>query len=171
MDPLNPVIGQFVFDGTEFVSYAVDLPPGACQGMLATREGFEEVCKELVSNQAAWGAKAGIADQETTDLASCNERIARIDAFLPALAKAVEMLTETRYMLDDRRQRIALDAAQSVDRRALKMPELKAKYEVTREYRSAVAKKAVKTREKNAEQQGGAGGSNGAEPPQAPATP
>ena len=170
MDPKNPVIGQFVFDGAEFADYAVDLPPGACQGMLPTREGFEEVCNELIANHPVWGAKAGIADQEIADLTAANERIARIDVFLPALAKAVEMLTETRYMLDDRRQRIAMDAAQSVDRRAGKLPELMAKYEQTREYRSAIAKKGLKTKEKNAEQQA-AGGAGNAAQPQAPATP
>ena len=172
MDPLNPVLGQFVFDGAEFVSYAVDLPPGACQGMLPTREGFQEACNELIAAQAAWGAKAGIPDSEITDLTTANERVARIDAFLPAFMKAVEMLTETRYMLDDRRQRIVMDAAQSVDRRSGKVPELNAKYETVREYRSAIAKKGLKTKEKNAEQQGAGG--NGApqqQQNQPPATP
>jgi hypothetical protein len=152
MDPQNPVIGQLVFDGAEFYIYVVDLPPGGCQGMLATRAGFNEVCAELVANQAAWGSKAGIAPDEVTDLTTANERIARIDAFLPPMLKAVEMLTETRYMLDDRRQRIVLDAAQSVDRRSLKQPELNAKYQMTREYRSVIAKKGLKTKAKNAAQ-------------------
>jgi hypothetical protein len=152
MDPKNPVIGQFVYDGTEFVSYAVDLPPGGCQGLLVTREDHPDVCKELIANQAVWGAKAGIADQEIEDLKTTNERIARIDVFLPAMEKAVEMLTETRRLLDDKRQRIALDAAQSVDRRSGKLPELNAKYQKTREYRSAIAKKGLKTK-KMAEQQ------------------
>ena len=84
MDPKNPVMGQFVFDGAEFDAYAVDLPPGACQGMLATREGFNEACSEIAANQAAWGVKAGISGEEVTELAQANERIARIDAFLPA---------------------------------------------------------------------------------------
>ena len=53
-------------------------------------------------------------------------------------------------MLDDKRQRIVLDAAQAVDRRAKKNDVLLARYQMTREYRSAVAKKALKTREKNA---------------------
>jgi hypothetical protein len=174
MDPLNPIVGQFVFDGTEFLTYAVDLPPGACQGMLPTREGFEEACKELVAAQAAWGLKAGIPDQEITDLTTANERVARIDVFLPALMKAVEMLTETRYMLDDKRQRIVMDAAQAVDRRSGKVPDLNAKYEKTREYRSAIAKKGLKTKEKKAEQQ--QAGGNGVQqqpqqPPQAPPAP
>jgi hypothetical protein len=157
MDPKNPVVGQFVFDGQEFETYAVDLPPGACQGMLTTREGFDDACNELIANHPAMSAKAGIAESEIDALKLANERIARIDAFLPALLKAVEMLTETRYLLDDRRQRIVLDAAQAVDRRAKKIDELFARYEKTREYRSAVAKKGLKTKEKNAQQPNGAG--------------
>ena len=170
MDPKNPVIGQFNFDGSEFAAYAVDLAPGDCQGMRTTSEGFLDASKELTDNHAEWGAKAGIADQEIADLAQTNERIARIDAFLPALAKAVEILTETRYMLDDKRQRIVMDAAKSVDRRAKNVPDLAAKYEKTREYRSAAAKKGIKTRQKNAEQKKAAGaGPQGQEQPGAPA--
>jgi hypothetical protein len=150
-DPKNPVVGTFVFDGAEFDAYAVDLPPGACQGMLATREGFLELCQEIAANQAQWGAKAGIPEQDATDLVTCNAQIARIDIFLPAFLKAAEILTETRYMLDDKRQRIALNSATSVDRRSKRDPELLAKYQTTREYRSVIAKKALKTREKNAD--------------------
>jgi hypothetical protein len=150
MDPKNPIMGQFVFDGQEFEAYAVDLPPGACQGMLLTRAGFDDVCKELTANHPAWSAKAGIPETEIDELKITNERIARIDAFLPALLKAVEMLTETRYVLDDKRQRIVLDAAQAVDRRAKKNDDLLARYQRTRAYRSAVAKKGLKTKEKNA---------------------
>src|SRR5262245_7173275 len=103
-DPKNPVVGDLVFDGSEFAPYVVDLPPGACQGVLTTREGFSLVCQELLTNQAVLGAMAGIADQEITDLETTNARIERIDVFLPALRKAVEILTETRYKLDDQRQ-------------------------------------------------------------------
>jgi hypothetical protein len=67
------------------------------------------------------------------------------------------MLTETRYVLDDKRQRIILDAAQAVDRRAKKSDDLFARYQKTREYRSAIAKKGLKTREKKVQQANGAG--------------
>ena len=153
MDPKNPTMGQLTFDGSEFAAYAVDMPPGACKGMLVTRPGFFDVCKEITDNQSECGGKAGIADPEVDELAQTNERIARIDAFLPALAKAAEILTETRYVLDDKRQRMVMDAAQAVDRRAKNAPELLAKYEKTREYRSVIAKKALKTKQQNAEQQ------------------
>ena len=62
------------------------------------------------------------------------------------------------------------DAAQSVDRREKNMPELAAKYEKTREYRSSVAKKGLKTKQKNAEQKA-AGDAQGQQQPGTPATP
>jgi|GEM_PF-1925065 hypothetical protein len=163
-DPKSPVVGEFVFDGSEFNAYAVDLPQGACRGKLTAREGFEEACKELFANQADHGTRAGITADDATHLAAANERIARIDAFLPALLKAAEVLTETRYMLDDKRQQILFNAAQSVDRRGKQHPDLIARYERIREYRSASAKKAVKTRRKNAEQNGAPGEGPGAPP-------
>lgn len=147
----TPVFGRFVFDGSEFDDYAKDLPPGGCLGMLTAREGFLEVCEEMLAAHAEWGAKAGIANQEISDLQTVNTRIARIDIFLPAFIKAAEILTETRYALDDQRQRIVFDAAQSIDRRVKRHPELLARYERTRAYRSAIAKKALRTRARNAE--------------------
>jgi hypothetical protein len=171
-DPKNPEMGEFHLDGSEFLPYGKDLPPGKCQGMLTARDGFNEVCAEILMNQAAYGGIAGIPDHDADDLTTCNERIARIDAFLPPLLKFVEILTETRYFIDDRRQRIILDSAQSVDRRAKKNPELFAKYEKTRAYRSAIAKKALKTKEKNAAEEQAPGAENGAKPePEMPATP
>jgi hypothetical protein len=61
-------------------------------------------------------------------------------------------------VLDDKRQRIVLDAAQAVDRRAKKNDDLYARYEKTREYRSVIAKKGLKTKAKNAEPPNGTAG-------------
>lgn len=148
-DPKNPVVGEFVLDGSEFVAYVEDLAPGECQGMQKTREGFELVYREIIDNQKEWGVKAGVLNEDVADLEESNARIARIDVFLPAFRKAVELLTETRYKLDDKRQMLALNTANSVDRRGKDVPELFAKYEKTRKYRSEVAMKAVRTRKKN----------------------
>lgn len=62
-DPKNPVEGEFVFDASECTAYAVDLPPGACQGMRKTRVGYAGAVSELLANQAQTGPKAGIPDQ------------------------------------------------------------------------------------------------------------
>lgn len=152
-DPKNPVEGEFVFDASECTAYAVDLPPGACQGMRKTRVGYAGAVSELLANQAQTGPKAGIPDQEVADLQKANQQIARIDAFLPAMRKAVEMLEETRAMLDDERERIVLNAAKAVDRRAKKDKSLLAKYQAVRSYRSEVAKKGAKSKAKGQQAQ------------------
>jgi hypothetical protein len=61
------------------------------------------------------------------------------------------MLGETRALLEDKRQRKIFNVAVSVERREKEDPELLAKYEKTRAYRSAIAYKAAKTRKKNTE--------------------
>ena len=148
-DPTNPEMGEVVFNGAEFISYLVDLQPAEMQGMRTALEGFAEVIKEIVSNHAIWGAKAGVTADDIEQLVTCTEHIARIDVFIPPVMKFAEMLTETRYKLEDRRQRVALNVAQSVDRRGVREPQLLAKYEKTRSYRSLSAKKAAKTRRQN----------------------
>lgn len=170
-DPKNPQIGALIFDISEVEPYKKDLPPGACQGMLTERSGFTGVYNEILTNQASHGAKAGIPDADAAELITCTERIARIDAFLPAVLKAVEVLTETRYFLDDRRQHIVFDAATAIDRRARSNPDLVAFYEKTRAYRSAAAKKALKTKERNAAEEQAPDGEHDVRPePSMPAT-
>lgn len=146
------ILGKFSFNGDEFEDYAEDLPPGACQGMLACQDGFVEVHEEIKKSHAEYGARAGITDADVNTLDECSHRIERLDIILPAMAKALEVLTETRYKLEDQRQRIVLNSATSVDRRAKRDPKLLAVYERTRVYRSAAAKKALKTKAKKGEQ-------------------
>lgn len=153
-DPKNPTVGEFHIDGSEFEQYAVDLPPGGLQGLLFTHDGFLEAASELIAAQASYGKAAGIPDGDIADLSLINERVARLDLFLPAYSKLVEMLTETRGKLDDLRERIVLNAAKSVDRRAAQNITLLAKYEGVRAYRSAIAKKALKTKAAKAKQNG-----------------
>ncbi len=147
-DPKNPVEGEFVFDASELLAFAVDLPPGATKGMRKTRQGFDGAVGELTANQAQFGAKAGVPADEIAELHSIAQQIARLDAFLPAMKKAVEMIRETRASLDDRRERIVLNAAKAVDRRAKNDPSLLAKYQATRAYRSEPGLRAAKTRAK-----------------------
>lgn len=150
--PTNPEMGDRVFDGSEFV-YLQDILPRELLGLRTAQEGFNAVLAEILTNQAEWGGKAGLTPDDYADLVTTSERIARLTTFLGPIAKFAEMIEETRYLLEDKRQRIVLNLASSVDRRGRDVPELLARYEKTREYRSAAAKKAVKTRQKNAEAQ------------------
>jgi hypothetical protein len=151
-DPINPELGEVVLNGSEFVPYLKDLSPGEMQGMLTARPGLAEVLLEILSNQSSWGGKAGVTADEFAELEQLNARIARLDVFLRPAQKFAEMLCETRYALEDRRQHVILDIAASVDRRGKHEPELLARYGKTRQYRSASALKGVKTRRRKARQ-------------------
>jgi hypothetical protein len=145
-------IGTLLIDATPFAEFIVDLPPGARQGLRSEQAGYGDAVAEVVSNQAVWGDQAGITAGDFAELTLANERIAKIDALLPAARKMVEVLEETRALLDDRRQRQVSAIATAVEGRAkaLRKPELLAKYEKTRAYRSAIAMKAARTRRRNA---------------------
>ena len=150
---LEPVaLDALVHDCTMLAPFLVDLPERARLGMRAAQEGFSEVVTEIHTNQPALGDKAGITHSDVQALQESNERIALIDARLPALKKLVEMLEETRAVEDDKRQRLAYAFADSIERRAKATGDkgLLAKYEKTRKYRSAIAMKGVKTRMKSA---------------------
>jgi hypothetical protein len=151
-DPKNPNVGDCVFDGSEFAPYLVDVPPGGLQGMRKAQDGCEEVIKEILANQAEWGSKAGITPDDAANLEDINTKLARLEQFVQPVRKFLELLVETRYVLDDRKQKLIYTIAQGVDRRGREKPELLAKYQHTRAYRSAIAKKGVKTRNKNAEE-------------------
>jgi hypothetical protein len=151
-DPKNPNVGDCVFDGSEFAPYLVDVPPGGLQRMRTAQDGCDEVCKEILANQADWGTKAGVTAEDAADLGDINAKMARLDQFIQPVRKFLEMLIETRYVLDDRKQKLIYTIGQAVDRRGKEKPELLAKYQHTRAYRSAIAKKALKTRNKNAEE-------------------
>lgn len=151
-DPKNPNVGDCVFDGSEFAPYLVDVPPGGLQGMRTAQDGCDEVCKEIFANQAEWGAKAGVTAEDIASLEDIDKKMARLDQFVQPVRKFLELLIETRYVLDDRKQKLIYTIGQAVERRGREKPELLAKYQQTRAYRSATAKKAVKTRNKNAEE-------------------
>jgi hypothetical protein len=147
--PTNPQVGDREFNGSEF-TYIVDLKPPDMQGMMTAQPGLAEVLLEVDGNILEWAEKAGLTAADVAELALVNERIARIDVFYPPVAKFAEMLIETRYSLEDRRQRILLNLGASVERRGKTEPELLAKYQKTRAYRSAIAKKGARTRRRNA---------------------
>jgi hypothetical protein len=144
-------IGTLLIDATPFAEFIVDLPPGGKLGLQKQQDGYGEAAAEVVSNQAVWGDQAGITVGDFEQFTLANERIAKIDALLPAARKLVEVLEETRAVLDDRRQRQTSAIATAVEGRAkvLRKPELLAKYEKTRAYRSASAMKGVRTRRRN----------------------
>ena len=146
--PAIPAIGDLVIDASGMASFLVDLEEGATQGMRREQEGMADVVQEVSANQKVWGPKAGVTADEADELVTATAQIAQIRAYRPAVAKLLEMLDETESKLDT----LIRVIAESVDAKAMTVgPDLFAKYEKTRTYRSAVGNKAAKTRKKNAD--------------------
>jgi hypothetical protein len=154
-----PASGDLVIDASSMASYLIDLEEGATQGMRREQPGLADVVQEISSNQKVWGVRAGITGDEVVELVTSTAQIAQIRLYRPAVAKLLEMLDETEAKLDDRRDTLIRIAAESVDAKAKSVgPDLFAKYEKTRAYRSAAGVKAAKTRKKNTQAKGPKGG-------------
>lgn len=147
----TPKIGSLAVDCTDCADFMVDLDHGAMQGMRTEQQGFSDASAQVIANQAMLGQRAGISNAEIESLQTLSARIALLDKKRPALHKLVEMVDETRAALVNERERLLYAIAQAVEVKAkIKGNEdLLARYEVVRNYRSAAAYKAAKTRKKN----------------------
>jgi len=150
-DPKNPLPGELSIDASELKDVMIDLPPRAMQGLRREQDGFEAVIAEIVANQAQFGGRAGITDEDFHKFLANNDYIARIRKFRGPIAKLAEILEETEAVFDDNRHKQISTFATSIDQRAKERgnDDLVARYQLLREYRSATALKAVKTRQKN----------------------
>jgi hypothetical protein len=144
-------------DCRALAGFIVDVAPRELQGRRATQEGYADVVLEIQANQATWGTQVGITSDDIQFLGECDERVASIDEHLNRARKLVEVLEETRAMLDTARHVRISTIAAMVDARTRTRTDssLLAVYEKTRAYRSAIAVKAAKTRRKNAEAEPG----------------
>jgi hypothetical protein len=152
-DPQRPIIGALAVDATPLQGDLVDLAERERQGMRAAQPGFNRSEAEITANQPTLGERAGITSYVFQQLLYSSECIQKIDEQLPAVEKLLEILVESRAYHDDRRQRLVSGIAQSVEAQAAALgdQELLAKYQYTREYRSAIARKAARTRQRNQE--------------------
>lgn len=148
----RPENRALTIDARALAGILVDAEPGSTQGMRRARPGFARVLKEITDNQANVGPTIGIVQGQIDELNQLTEKMALIDVYLPAAQKLVEMMVETQTILDHRRHEIISAVAKIVDTQAaaMKNAEIRAHYAETRAYRSAIAKKGVKTRQKKA---------------------
>jgi hypothetical protein len=150
-DPKKPKPGELAIDATDMAGFMIDLPEGGKQGLRFERENLPDVLAEITANQPQYGGIAGVTDVDYKNLIDAIARVVMCDSFLPAARKLVELLEETRCVEVDKRERIIDSIAESVERRD-KMPGnagIAARYQLTREYRSAIGLKSAKTRKKN----------------------
>jgi len=149
-DPKNPKVGDLSIDCTSLADVITDLPPGAKLGLRQEREGIVEVLTELLANQKAHGARAGITDADSQRITTLSDRLAEVRKYKEPVRKLLELLEETEAKLDHERHQHISNIAVSVEQRA-KMrgnEDLLSLYRATRQYRSAPALKAARTRAK-----------------------
>lgn len=150
-DPKQPVWGELSVDAIALQNDLIDLPPGGLQRLRTEQPNFMTTLAEILGNQETYGARAGVTPLVFGDLLLANQRIADIDARLPAARKLVEVLEESRAVRVDQRQRLVSTIAKTVELQAKARDdeELLARYSQTRAYRSAIGKKAARTRRRN----------------------
>jgi hypothetical protein len=115
----------------------------------------------IVANQPQWAEKARVTTTDFAEFQTANDIVTKIQSYLPAVRKLVELLEETAAKYDDQRQRFVYNLASTVERRAKARDDggsLLAKYQRTRVYRSATGMKAAKTRRRNAASEAAGGG-------------
>lgn len=144
-------VGDLQVDLSAMASFLVDVE--TTRGLQSEKEGLAETQAELYGNQKEFGAAAKISDAEIQELQTFDAQIQQIDEALPIVEKLLEMLTESRAVLDDKREKQLHSIAELVDTTSKKNPDLLARYQRIRRYRSATALKGVKTREKNKEKE------------------
>lgn len=150
-DPTKPDVGDLIIDASNLAPVVVDLPPAGRLGLRSAQSGCADALAEIRSNQPQHGVSAGIRDEDVEAMDQAMNRITEIDGLLPAARKLLELLEETRAVLDDGVQRRIALIASSVETRAkmMRSDDLLARYARTREYRSASALKGVRTRLRN----------------------
>jgi hypothetical protein len=132
--------------------YLVDLPPLGTVGARREQPGWVYVRAEIVTNQPACGAKAGITDGDFQAFLTLDAQVLSLGALLPVVDKALEVLRESLAYVDGQRHRLVTQFANLAETRADLRPGyavLLSAYEKCIAYRGAIADKGVKTREQN----------------------
>jgi hypothetical protein len=145
----KPKVGDLKID-LSALTYLKDIPPGGLRGLQSEKDGLSEALAEIEGNQKEFGALAKITQEEINEVLSFGAKLGQLDDARPVVAKLLEMIDETRAVLVDRRERRLHSMAKMVDVQTNDHPELPAKYETLRRYRSATGVKAAQTRAKNA---------------------
>jgi len=169
--PNAPPDNIFAIDLNPYKVFLVDLAPGATKGMRTEQNGWDGARSEVLNNQAKHGDRAGITTTDFNRFVALDGQHGQIATQLPRVQKAVEILKESLAHVDNQRHKLATQFANSADSHADAEggdPTLRTAYEKTIAYRSVIADKAVKTRQKNEEAK--AAGGNAAESP-SPAQP
>ncbi|MDC3952533.1 hypothetical protein [Polyangium jinanense] len=149
----KPYTGPLEFSLKDCEADLVDLAPGAMSHLRFEHDGLADVLAELATSVPALGDEAGISPKVYQRLLDSNASIDKLAAHELVLAKALEVVRESRAKkVHERENDIAaiVDSAKSTARRGGDKG-LLAAFEKTIKYNAQVAEKAAKTRRKNAE--------------------
>ncbi|TKD06535.1 hypothetical protein [Polyangium fumosum] len=149
----KPYPGPFEFSLKDCEPDLVDLPPGAMSHLRSEQDGLAEVFAELAASVPALGDEAGILPKVYQRLLDSNGSIDKLAIHEVVLAKALEVVRESRAKkVHERENDIAsiVDTVKSRARRGADKALLNA-FEKTIKYNAQIAEKAAKTRRKNAE--------------------
>lgn len=156
----KPYSGPFIINLENVRDNLIDLSPGALKGLRAEQEGFPGVLEELARSVPTQGEEAGISSRVHARVVESTRTIETLAVHERELAKALEVVRETRRKLEhDREHDIGLivDVVMSTAQRTGDSA-LLAAFEQTIHYKRQIAAKGVQTRRKNAaeEEAGGA---------------
>lgn len=147
----KPYSGPYNFSIENVREDLIDLQPGALRGLRAEQEGFPGVKEELARSVPARGEEAGVSPRVHARIVESTAKIATLAVHERDLAKALEVVRETRKKLEhDREHDIGLivDVVTSTAQRTGDTA-LLAAFEKTIQYKRQIAAKGVQTRRKN----------------------
>jgi hypothetical protein len=150
-DQVQPYTGPQVIELAEIVLFLVDLPPGALRGLRREQPGIAGVVSELEAGVPVLGAKAGISSDVYASFKKSHELILKIRAARLFVDKVAEVLAESEGYYEDQRESDITLIATAVRTSARRRDEsIRAAFEKTLTYNAQAARKAAKTRRKNA---------------------
>jgi hypothetical protein len=159
--PKHP--GPFTFDLSDVQAELVDLAPGAMRGARTEGEGMKGVVEELAEAMPAHGADLDVPGSAYQRVVDRTALLAKLRDHEAKLAKALEVVRETRAKTENDREDDISIIAKAVQGAAArkKDPSVAAPFEKTLAYNSRIADKSAETRRKNADEPDEGEGGNG----------
>jgi hypothetical protein len=156
----SPEPGKWSVDASPVAGFARYRRQGEPPVRRREQVGLDDVFKEIFDNQLILGTRAGVTAEDIAALQLSNDQIATVRGYLRTARKLVEILEYTEADVDDTRHKRIHTIANSVDRRSQVRgnEDLILHYRKTREYRSATAVKAARTRRRRLEESKASGG-------------
>jgi hypothetical protein len=148
----NANLPSLVIDLTELSSFLVDLPPGGLQGFLTEKDDYKKAADELRRIDAETRDKLSIS-QDLAEIETIDAQLVLLDARQVEVLKAAEVLRETRAKLINRRERKIGTVCTKVDTyvKDTNDKSVLATVAETNQYRTQIAQKSARSREKNKE--------------------